>query len=264
MKKFSKNLKKLSFSFLILFFFSQNSFAASSRNMTIFAESNMVLALTKIARLYSQKSNVVVSVNFAPASELINNIDSGEPSDVFISAHPGWIETLRRKGLVDVYNIGYIAGDNLALVTSKSNPDLPSELIDKKVDLAKALEILDKNKSTLILDSSDSSSGKFSNDFVKAHSLSNLKIFKKLTEDKTQILNMLRSNKEEYALLLTSQVEGRKDLKILAVKDDEYVFYQALAIAGDNMEIAREFLKFLKSPAAQLILEENGFVINWK
>ena len=35
-----------------------------------------------------------------------------------------------------------------------------------------------------------------------------------------------------------------------------------LVIAGDNMEVAREFLKFLKNPQAQKIFKESNFVIN--
>jgi molybdate transport system substrate-binding protein len=257
--KIAKNLKNFFLGFLLLFFFSQNSFANSNRSMTIFAEPNMALALTKIARLYSQKSNVIVSVNIASSSELISNIDSGEPADVFISAHPSWIETLRQKGLVDVYNIGYIAGDQLVLVTSKSNPQLPTELL-KKPSLEEALKILDENKATLILDNIDNSSGKFSNEFFMKTGLSNLKIFNKLIEDKSPILKNLKDNDEQYALLLLSQVKNQKNLEILASKSDSKIFYQALAIAGDNMEVAREFLKFLKSAAAQSILKESGFV----
>jgi molybdate transport system substrate-binding protein len=264
MKKFSKNsLKKLLFGFSTFLFFAQNSFANSSRNITIFAEPNMALALTKIGHLYSQKSNVIVSINFAPSSELINNIDSGEPSDVFISAHPGWIETLRQKGLVDVYNIGYIASDKLVLVASKLNVILPPEFNDKKIMLEEALKILDQNKATLIIDNEGNSSGKFSNDFLKKFSFPDLKIFNKIDEDKSPILSILDGNNQQYALLLTSQVKNKKDLKILATKDDEYIFYQALVIAGDNMEVAREFLKFLKSEIAQNVLRESGFNTDW-
>ena len=133
--------------------FSQNSFANPSRNLTVFAEPKMALALTKITRLYSQKSNTIVSTNFASAPELIASIDSGEPADVFISAHSDSIELIKRKGLADVHNVGYVA----------------------------------KNGN---------------------------------------------------------------------------IFYQALVIAGDNMEVAREFLKFLKSDVAKTILKEIGFGVD--
>jgi len=262
-KKIKKNFFRILFSAIFLLtFLNSNSFASQSRNLTIFAEPNMVLALTKIARLYSQKSNVIVAVNFNSSSDLITNVDSGEPADIFISAHSGWIETLRQKGLVDIYNSGYIASDNLVLVTAKNNPNVPEELRNPKISLEDALTILNRNKSTLILDFEGNSSGKFSNDLIKNSIFDNLKLYNKLDEDKSSISSSIKSDLESYALLLESQIKNDLYFQILAIKKDENIFYQAMIIAGDNMEIAREFLKFLKSDAAKKILVQNGFLVN--
>lgn len=253
MKIFYRNL-------VIFLLIATSGFAAPSRNLTIFTEPNMVLALTRIARLYSQKSNVITSINFNSSLDLIAEIDSGAPANVFISAHSGWINTLRRRGLVDVYNIGYIASDKLMLVTSKSNPDILSELRDKKLSLENKLKILNQTKQTLIIDDEGCSSGKISSDIISRLNLLDIKLFKKLSEDKSPFLSIIANNPEYYALLLASQVKNEPDLEILATKKDSGIFYQALVIADDNMDIAREFLRFLKSEAAQKILRESGFV----
>lgn len=248
--------------FLLLFSATQNSFAAPSRNLTVFAEQNLSFALTKIARLYSQKSNAIVSLNFNSSYDLINEVESGEPADVFISAHTGLIESLHQKGWVDVYNVGYIASDELVLVTSKTNPTLPAELSEKKLSLEESLKILNHNKSELIIDSEGTSSGKFSADFLEKFPLENIRLYNKLSEDKSPLLSTIKNNQENYALLLASQVKTDKDLEIIARKKDEKIFYQALVIAGDNMEIAREFLQFLKSDQAKTILKQSGFITN--
>jgi molybdate transport system substrate-binding protein len=262
-KIFLNKIKKIFFSsFFVVLFFAQPCFANTSRNLTIFAEPNMVLALTKIAHLYSGKANVVVAVNFSSSADLINNIDSGEPADVFISGHSKWIEILRQKGLVDVYNVGYIARDELVLATSKSNPNLPQELKNTNLSLENSLKILNQNKATLIIDFEGNSSGKFSQDFIQNYSLEDLKLFKKVAEDKSPILSIIKSDPEQYALLLNSQIKNDPDLQILAIKKDANIFYQALVIAGDNMEVAREFIKFLKSDIAKEILEQSGFSEN--
>jgi molybdate transport system substrate-binding protein len=253
-------ITKILFVQFFLLFSAANSFATPSRNLTIFAEPNMVLAMTKIAQLYSQKSNVIVAVNFNSSSESISNIDLGEPADIFVSAHSAWIENLRQKGLVDVYNIGYIARDEIVLTTLKSNPTLPEELRSGKLSVEDSLKILNQNKSTLILDYDGSSSGKFTSELVQNSGLIDLQLFKKLAEDKSPILSILRSDPSQYALLLSSQIKNEHDFQIIATKRDDNIFYQALVIAGDNMEIAREFLKFLKSPAAKKILLDSGFI----
>jgi len=257
----TNKIAKIFLTFFLLFFcVSGNLFANPSRNLIVFAEPNMALALTKIARLYSQQSNVIVSVNFNSSADLINEIDSGEPADVFISAHPDWIAMLRQKGLVDVYNIGYIAKDRMVLVSPKSNSNLPTE-IQNQIPLTDALKILDQNKSTLIVDNESNSSGKFSNNLLVKLSFNNLQLFKKLREDKTSILSIIKNNSEGYALLLASQIRNDKDLQILATQNNVDIFYEALVVAGDNMELAREFLKFLKSNAAKTILKNGGFIV---
>jgi len=252
-------LKIIFANFLILFFCATTSFASNSRNLTVFAEPNMSLALTKISRLYSQKFDVIVSANLGSSADLISNIDSGEPADVFISAHPRWIQTLHQKGLVDVYNIGLIAKDALVLITSKSNPAIPEELRDKDLSVEECLRILDGKKATLILDNEGNSSGEFSNALVAGLELFNLQVFHKLAEDKSPIFNTIKSDNSYYALLLASQVRNDSNYQILATKKDFGIFYRALVIAGDNMDVAREFLKFLKTNAAKKILEQSGF-----
>lgn len=242
-------------------FFSSNVFAAPSRNLTILSEPNMVMALTKIGRLYSQKSNVTVSINFNSSAELVSEVDYGEPADVFISAHYGWIESMHHKGLVDVYNIGYIARDDLVLTANKFHlKSAPKDLKKKGINLEEALRILDSEGLTVIIDNEGNSSGNLSLDIIKKFAFNNIKICKRLSEDKTPFLTIVRNNPENYALMFASQARGVDELEILAKKNDENIFYQALVIAGDNMDVAREFLKFLKSKPAKKILRENGFV----
>ncbi len=236
--------------------------ANNVRNLIIYAEPNLFVALTKIARIYSQNYAVNVAVNFNSSLDFINEIDSGEPADIFISAHPIWIETLRQKGLIDVYNIGYIANDELVLVTSKNNKELSPKLFKKNIMLEEALRLLDENKNNLIIDHEGSSSGIFAKNFLQNFTFENLNIFTKLYEDRNSLVHDLKNDNNAFGILFESQIRKNKDLQILARKKDKNIYYRALVIAGDNMEVAREFLNFLKNPVAQKIFKENNFVIN--
>jgi len=260
--KIKKIYKFLQILLLTSCLFSSNSFATTSRNLTIFAEPNMALALTKIARIYSRKYNVIVSVNLNSSENFINEIEFGEPADVFISAHPGWIELMRQKGLIDVFNIGYIAQDRLALITPISNSNLHPRFLKNNISLAEAIALLDKNKETLILDHEGGSSGYKAKKFTDYFDLTNLKIFSKIAEDRTPFLTIIESHPKNYALLLKSQIKNDDRFKTLAIGKNDTIFYQALVIAGDNMEVAREFLKFLKSDIAKSVLKENGFIVS--
>ncbi len=244
---------------LSLIFLNSSCLAATTtgRSITVFAEPNLAIALTKIARIYAQKTHTVVSVNFNSAYELVNSIDSGEPADVFISAHPQSIESLRQKGLVDVYNIGFIARDKLILAALKSNT-----LASSNFPFEGALRFLDQSKSDLIIDNEGSSSGFFAKSLLNKLSLQNIRLYPKIIEDKTTIISSLKSSDNGYSLLLSSQYDEDNDLQILAEEKTGNIFYQALVIAGDNMDIAREFLKFLKKDEAKKILRENRFLVD--
>lgn len=261
MNKLKSQISKI-FLFSLLCIFAQNSFANNSRSLTIFTEQNMASALTKVASLYSQKNNVIISINFNSSYELINEIDMGEPVDIFISAHSGMIDTLKQKGLVDVYNISYIAQDKLNLVIKKNSPNIDKRLLGENISLRDALRILDEEKATVVIDQEESSSGLHSHHLIQSLSLQDLKIFQKLKEDKTAIFNIVQNTPEHYAILLSSQIKNKKDLLVLATTKEDNIFYQALVIAGDSMEMSREFLRFLKSDEVKRILQENGFIVN--
>lgn len=233
--------------------------ASQSRNLTIFAEPNMMVAMTELARIYSKNSNAIISVYFNSSYELISAIDLGEPADLFISAHRDSIKNLRQKGLVDVYNVEYFARDQIALVANSSNKKISE--IEELSTIEDYLKYLNNNRSTLITDYEGNSSGIFSINYIKNLNLDQIRLFKKIAEDKSSINNLIKSDSSQYGLLFASQAKSDKDFKILAMTDRKDIFYQALVIAGNNMEIAREFLRFLKSKQAREVLKKNGFII---
>ncbi len=252
-------LKKI---LIILLLISSSAYASQSRTLTIFAEPHIALPLTKIARQFSRASNVIVSINFTSADNLIYNIDNGEPADIFISGHNNWIETLHQKGVIDIYNIGYVAQDQLVVATPKENDLIPQKLLDNNLNFIEALKILNNEKSAIILDEDGNSSGFFAKAILEKTALSDARVFSRLSEDRTSLLNTIKSNKNNYSILLASQIYNKPDFKILAKNSDTKIFYQALIIAGDNMEVAREFLKYLKSAEAKIFFKSYGFIVN--
>lgn len=259
-----KEIRKLliTCSFCALLFLQNSAWALQLKNLTILAEPNMVEALTKISRLYSQKTLTTISVGFGNSSELISDIEMGEPADIFISAHRYWIDNLKQKGLVDIYNIGHIANDSVVLATSKENIRIPSELLSSNIGFKASLESLNKYRLNLIIDNNGSSLGQYSKHLVKKLNLDKIKLYEKLEEDKTSVANLIKNNPDSYTIFLGSQIKDSQDFRVISTLKNKQIFYQALVVAGDNMESAREFLKFLKSAQAKKIFEESGFIID--
>jgi molybdate transport system substrate-binding protein len=230
-------------------------------SLTIFSEVNMTYPLVKIARLYSEQKNVIVSVNFNSSSELIQNIDAGEPADVFIASHPVWIETLKQKGLVDVYNLANIAKDKLVLVTSKKNPRISIFDVAAISDINKVLKLIVSRHIPLIVDSKDTSLGKYTSAILDSAKIPDHKIYHRVNEDKKSIADFVNDNDGYCGIIMASSLRNYDNITVLKNIDDSEIYYQALVIAGDSMEKARDFLKFLKSEQAKTVFAENGFIV---
>ena len=236
----------------------KNALAVPNKNLTIFAEPNLMMAMTKLARIYSRQYNVTVSVTFDSSEDLVEQIDQGDPADLFISAHRHSISDMKQKGLADYYNIGFFAKDQIVLVKSKKNKD---DLLDRdKPNLRNYLKQLSDVGATIITDSKGSSSGGNVISYLDNLNLKNIKIFSKVSEDSSSVTKLITNDKDRYGLLFLSQVYDNDDLIILAQSEKNDIFYQALVVLGYNMEIAREFLRFLDSKTAQDILKENKLI----
>jgi molybdenum ABC transporter molybdate-binding protein len=232
-----------------------------TRNLVVAAEPNMVYALTKIARIYSGENNVAISISFDSSDKLIDDIDLGEGIDLLISANYRQIKALKQKASFDIYNSPVIAFDHLLLATLATNPRIPDKLHDKKISITEAIKILSNNEIILMIDCSESFLGQYSKEIVDSIVDGNLKLTIKADDDKNQLIEDLYQG-NDYAILLASQIKNKRDLFIINDPNQDDISYQALIIAGDNMELAREFVKFLQSGEAKAILLDSGFIVN--
>jgi len=231
---------------LILFLlFANISHAKDSTNLTIFAESNLSVPIVKIVREYSKANNVIISINFQSSFDLIERIDDGEPADIFISSHQDWVNVLKQKGLIDIYSISNIAQDNLVLVTSNQN----QRFFDKKIDsknIEETFKEVGNMQYGIIAESEYKSLGKYSSKIIKKYNIKPHTVFRKLNEDKKSIIDFVSESKNLFALVLESGILPDDDVKIIAKIPDIEINYQASAIAGNNMELARDFIKYLE------------------
>ena len=231
---------------LILFLLLTNiSYAKDSNNLIIFAESDLAIPLVKIIRKYSKEKNVVVSINFDSSFDLINKIDDGEPADIFVSSHKDWVDALKQKGVIDIYSLVNIAEDNLVLITSNKNERFFKEKLDSK-NLKLIFNRLNKMGYSLIADSEHKSLGKYSSKIIEKYDIKPNRVFRKLNEDRKSIIDFVSDDKNIFALVLESAILQKDNVRIVAKIPDIAINYQASAIAGNNMKLARDFIKFLE------------------
>lgn len=267
----SKNiLSILKLSFCVLCFFYSSVVKADLSglpNVTIFATSSFTYPLVEISRLYSSKNNMSISVSFDSTAEQVRKILEGDQADIFISSHPRWMNELKQNGLIDVFSLTNIAHNRLALVSS------PDTYIAKR--MPKNLSIMDKllyinKRSTMVLSDPDQTAlGIYSKNAIetigKRHHYA-------LWHDIDK--NILRSSGAKDTLYLISHgsragivyysdAYQNPEVDILAVFEEdthEPITYQAAVVAGEHMQHARDFLKFLEtSPEFAHILTKYGF-----
>lgn len=229
-------------------------------NLTILSEGSIAYPLTKIVRLYSKESSTAVSIDFNDPGESIQNIDAGEPADIFISSHPSWVEALKQKGVIDVYSFVNLAKDSLVLVTSQNNKKINRDEIAKIEDISQILRIIIRHNIPLIVDSNHSSLGKYTEVILKKANINNQKIYSKVSEDKKSIIDFVSENEDYCAIVLASSVKDYDNIVVLKAIPNSDIYYQAWVVAGDNMDKARDLLKFMISEKVKKILTRNGFV----
>ncbi|MFT7087477.1 MAG: molybdenum ABC transporter molybdate-binding protein [Rickettsiales bacterium] len=264
---FYRNLMAIATMLLInlLATFPSNSYAQKTSpvdNLTILAESNMTYPLVSIARLYSEKENAIVSINFNYSSQLIRHIDDGEPADIFISSHQSWVEMLKRKGLVDVYNLANIAKDKLLLVSVKNNKKLDFSKISDLSDLNQMLEEINRLRVPLIIDSSSTSLGNYSNKILDEAKVDQKNVYRRIDEDSDSLIESINKSQDYAGIVLASSIKNYSNIVVLKEIDNSEIYYQALVIAGDNMGKARDFLKFIKTKEMAEIFIDNGFIVD--
>ena len=249
----------LCFCILLFFLVPHYSWAVNTRNINVYADPNLSSAIIKIARDFSQKNNATITVNLDSSIDFLNNLDEESGFDVFISANSSVIDTLKQRGLVDVYNIFYVTSDKLVLVCKK-DAMIPINMKQKNISLIDALKIIDDYRLNLIVNHVNTSEGFYSKKILNSVDFKNLKVFEKMPEDRSLLIHDIEDNYDSYGLIFSSKLVKNNNLRIIA--SDQERSYQAMAIVSNNMDLSREFLKFLKTENAKKIFTDSGFINN--
>lgn len=105
----------------------------NDKTILVFAASSLAPPLERIAALYQARSSVKLRFAFASSAALARQIEYGAPADIFITAHPLWLERLADQQMIDMAAVRAIAGNRLVLVragqASRETDDLRALLL---------------------------------------------------------------------------------------------------------------------------------------
>ena len=90
--------------------------AAEPPPVTVFAAASLTDALRQVGDEFTKETGVPVKFSFAASSTLARQIESGAPSDVFVSADLDWMDYLEQRNLIRKASRHNLLGNRLALI----------------------------------------------------------------------------------------------------------------------------------------------------
>ena len=232
---------------------------APIHTLTIMADPSLRVPITLIARHYAHARSISVSTVFGSTKDHIAQIEKGAEANVVVAASPAWVDMLQQKGLIDAYSRKNIARNRLVLAGSEF------ELRNVNFQTARTLSdfTTTPDSFTFVMgDASDTAEGSYGDAALDTYHL------KQLLEphiirfhDAYQLMTTI-SRYHSMGIAFRSEALLFPDIKEMTVfkpKDHLPILYQAVVIAGDNMEASRAFLAYLTSEEAWHILKSYGF-----
>lgn len=218
---------------------------------TVLAESQLALPLTEITRLYSLRRRVSLLTAFEDSRTQFHKLLEGESGDVIITSMPAVTTELKQRGMIDVYSQASIATDALVLASA-----------DEQVKSRRQLITSLQNRPVLLANNKRYVEGVYGGEtlrylFYDRPAPTPPRYF----ASRDGLYDALRGN-EGIAIILQSEAKRLDGITLtVPLADSSYppIVYHAMAIAGENMPLARDFIEFLKTSEAQEIFARYGF-----
>ncbi len=230
--------------------------------VTVMADHNLGVAVIEIARDYSRSKQVVVNNSFASQGAQQTQISDGAAADILITSKEVWIDNLKLQGLIDIYSQIKLARDSLVLIGSVN-----SDVRNKENDSFPVYDIIksgDGEHSLLLGNPEYLMGGIYAKEALRnlnvADDLEPYILYVKTIDD---MMNSIKE-RENFAVCFNSTAIANNDIKIIKqIPETAHspIIYNAVVIAGDNMDEARKFLEYLKTKEVKNILKKHGFIV---
>lgn len=219
--------------------------------LIVSAASSLTEALTELAR---QAPGMTVRLNFASSGALLQQIRQGAPVDVFISASTRELDTLEREQRLEKATRVTVASNRLVLIAPQGS------MLRRWEELASGLV-------TRVALSQPSSvpSGRYAKETLQRRKLWRAVEPKAVYgESVRQTLAYVAGSNVEAGLVFATDARAEKRVRIIATAqpglDHSPILYPAAVLTGaPNPTVARRFVLFLQSKAAQALFARFGF-----
>jgi len=231
--------------------------AAFAQDLTVSAAISLKESLTAIGKQYEADTGDKVTFNFGSSGQLMAQIQSGAPVDVFVSAGQSQVDSLKKSGLLADSPARVIARNTLVLIVPKDAKNPPAAFADLAAPSIKHLAIGQPKTVP---------AGQYAMQTLTALKLADpLKDRLVFGENVRQVLDYVARGEVEAGLVYATDArEAAADVKVIATAPEtshDPIEYPAAVIKDTkHAASAAKFVDYLTTEKAQKILADSGFL----
>lgn len=256
MKKFHKIISLVLI--LVLFSFSAGCTKVekpTAVTLNISAAASLKDSLNEINQLYvAEKANVTLTFNYGSSGTLQQQIEQGADVDIFISAAAKQMDALENKDLIVKDTRKNLLQNQVVLIVPAS-----SSTITGFNDLTS-----DKAKKIALGEPKSVPAGQYAEEvFIKSGILDKVKPKAVYAKDVKEVLTWVETENADAGIVYETDAKVSNKVKIAAVAPEDShspVIYPAAIIKNSkNLDVSKDFMKFLASAKAKAVFEKYGF-----
>lgn len=232
---------------------------SAADELTVFAAASMKNAMDEVSLQWTEQTGHELAVSLAGSSALARQIQQGAPADVFISANPGWMDTLEADALIVADTRFDFLANSLVLIASGSDA-APVE-IAPGFDLAGMLG--EGRLSMAMVDAVPAGI------YGKA-ALTSLGVWETVEPRIAQADNVraalafVSTGEAPLGIVYATDAVADDNVTVVATfPEDSHppIIYPAAAVSASDNPLNEEFLTFLRSDSARAAFERQGFTV---
>lgn len=232
--------------------------ALGATPLTVFAAASLQESLDEAAAAYRKQTGTAVRVSYAASSTLARQIEQGAPAQVFLPADEDWMDYLEQRGHVDPATRRDLLGNRLVLVAPRAAAAGPLDL-DKPGTLT---AMLGRRGRLAMAHTATVPAGKYGR--LALQKLGHWpELQGRLAESDSvrSALMLVARGEAPLGVVYASDAKVEPRVRVVATfpaGSHPPVTYPVAAVAPASAP-ARDFVRWLASPAARAIFARRGF-----
>ncbi|MGH8633092.1 MAG: molybdate ABC transporter substrate-binding protein [Burkholderiales bacterium] len=233
------------------------AWAQSRADVTIYAAASLREALDELAREYERQGRGKAAISYASSPMLARQIEKGAPADLFISADTDWMDFLAARGLIRIETRVNLLSNRLVLIAPADSR--ASITISRGFRLAELLG----DRRLAMADPDSVPAGKYGRAALEALDVWG-EVAPKVAraENVRAALALVARAEAPFGIVYRTDALAERRVRVVgefspALHPD--IVYPAAVVAGSRSKIAHEYLRYLRSHAAQSVWRQHGF-----